>query len=101
MPRGRTVILPLPLLPPLVREYPELANQLTLRHRYITLLETGRGIGSHEIVLRPLASLHADYADVFVNCPLLLQQLQTADRYLRGLLHQQEVAHLAANRQRS
>jgi len=99
MPRGRAVMLPLQLLPALVREYPELANQFALRHCYITKLEAGQKVSAQEVVLRPLARLQADYADVFVSCPLLLQQLQTAECYLRGLLHQQQVAHLSASRQ--
>lgn len=86
MRRGCTVVLPLHLLPPIVSEYPEIANQLTLRHSYIAQLEAGQQPEVGPLPRREVALLQAEYEEVFLAYPVLLQQLRTAECYLRGLL---------------
>ncbi len=85
--RGRQVVLPLQALPPILSEYPELANQLRLRHAYIQRLEQGERLSTREIVVHNLTTLKDSYEALFVAYPLLLQQFETADCYIRGLLH--------------
>lgn len=90
--RGRQVVLPLHLLPPIVREYPEIANQLRLRHAYILAFEQQEAGTAPTLVLRDLKSLWHEYEALLLAYPLLLQQLRTADCYLRALQHQRASA---------